>query len=155
MGAGVVNQDHRNLEDGKDDVTGGVQEVTGVEGTVLSLDLEVVDLSQEVLNSWDGGPGSAFVRVHRRAKILTIGLAESTEQVDSAVDEALELSKDLAIDHDIASLNWFIHVETGEDLTVFEEEIVGLCCDKRGRDVAGEEVLQPLNPGGEVLDVFI
>jgi len=93
--------------------------------------------------------------VHRRVKILTIGLAESTEQVDSAVDEAPELSKDLAIDYDIASLDWFVHVEAGEDLTVFEEEEVGLCRDKCGRNVAGEEVLQPLNPGGEVLDVFI
>ena len=51
MGAGVVNQDHLHLEDGKEDVAGGVQEVTGVEGTVLSLGLELVDLSQEVLNS--------------------------------------------------------------------------------------------------------
>jgi len=50
VGASVINQDHRNSEDGKNDVTGGVQEVTGVEGTVLSLSLELVDLSQEVLN---------------------------------------------------------------------------------------------------------
>ena len=50
MGAGVVNQDHRNFKDGKDDVAGGVQEVSDVEGTALSLGVELVDLSQEVLN---------------------------------------------------------------------------------------------------------
>lgn len=43
---------------------------------------------------------------------------------------------------------------TGEDLAVFEE-VVSLSRDLRMRNVAGEEVLQPLDPGGEVLDVFV
>jgi hypothetical protein len=51
VGAGVVSQGNRHLEDGKEDVTCGVQEVADVESTVLSLGLELVDLSQELLNN--------------------------------------------------------------------------------------------------------
>jgi hypothetical protein len=51
VGAGVVSQDNCHLEDGKEDVTGGVQEVADVESTVLSLGLELIDLSQELLNN--------------------------------------------------------------------------------------------------------
>lgn len=50
MGASVVNQYHRNLKDGKDDVMGSVEEVADVESTALSLGLKAVDLCQEVLN---------------------------------------------------------------------------------------------------------
>ena len=46
-----MNKGHRLSEDGRKDVTGGIQEVTGIEGTVLSLGLEVVDLRQEGIHS--------------------------------------------------------------------------------------------------------
>jgi hypothetical protein len=39
--------------------------------------------------------------------------------------------------------------------TVFEEKVIGLSGHLRSRDVVGGEVLQPLDPGGEVVDVFI
>ena len=93
-----------------------------------------------------------------RGKVLTTGLAKSTEQVDSAIDKVLELSEDLTVDHRtmrVTRFDWFVHVEAGEDLLVFEEEVVSLSRDLCVRNVTGEDVLQPLNPGGEVLDVFI
>jgi len=46
-----VNQGHRFSEDGREDVTGGIQEVTSVEVSVPSLSLEVVDLRQEGVDS--------------------------------------------------------------------------------------------------------
>ena len=97
-----------------------------------------------------------FARVHEvRAKVLTTRIAKCTEQVYSVVDKVLELTEDLIVDHDVTSLDWFVHVEAGEDLAVFEEEVVSLSRDLRVRNVAGEDVLQPLNPGGEVLDVYV
>lgn len=65
----------------------------------------------------------------------------NTGQGNGVVDEVLELREDPSV-HDTASLDWPVHIETGGNLTVFEEE-----------EIAGE-VLQSLNPG-EVLDVFI
>lgn len=47
----VVNQDNRYSKDGSDDVTGGAQEVPSIEGPVLSLGLEVVNLGQEFVDS--------------------------------------------------------------------------------------------------------
>ena len=45
---------------------------------------------------------------------------------------------------------------TGEDLTVFEEELIGLSCDVGRRDVTvAGEVLQPLDSGGKEIVVFI
>jgi len=133
--ADVVSQGRGLSDDGRHDVTGSPQEVFSVEGSVLSLDLELVDLRQESVNG--------------------IGPAENTEQVGGADNEVLELREGLGVDHEIASLDWLIGIETGEDLTVFEEEVLRLSLDVRLRDVAGEEVLQPLDPGGEVFDVLI
>jgi len=71
--------------EGKEDVAGGAQEVTNVEGSVLNLDLELFDLGQEGVDNFS------------RA-------AEKTEQFDGVVDEFLELSEDLWV-HDTASLD--------------------------------------------------
>jgi len=78
-------------EEGEDDDLGGAQEVANVEGSVLNLTLEIVDLGQE--------------------RVGSVGIAGSTERVEGAVDEVLELGKDLAIDHNIAGLYW-LRVET-------------------------------------------
>lgn len=110
-----------------------------------------------------------------RTRALTIGLAKSMKQVDGAVGEVLELSEDLRVDYDPTSLDSLVlettdpstggtditgvdrlvRIETGKDLAVFKEEVVSLSRDLVMRSIAGEDVLQPLNPGGEVLDVFI
>jgi len=132
--AHAVDQGYHLSEHRREDVTGGIQEVTSVEGSVPSLSLEVVDFRQEGV---DG-----------------IGLPKTTEQVGSAGDEVLELSEDLSVDHDITSLDWLVHVETCEDLIIFTEEGVGLSRDLRRRDVA-REVFQPLDPGGKDVDVFV
>jgi len=67
--------------------------------------------------------------VHRKTQVLTIGLAKSTEQVNGAEGEVLELSEDLSVDHDITSLDGLVHAKTGEDLIVLAEEVVGLSRD--------------------------
>lgn len=92
--------------------------------------------------------------MQKRSKVLTIRLVKITEQVDGVEDEVLELGEDLSVDHDITSLNWLINAETCENLIVFEEEGVGLSRDLRRRDVA-REVLQPLDPGGKDVDIFV
>ena len=42
-----MNRRRHLSEDGREDVTGGIEEVTGIKGPVPSLSLEVVDLRQE------------------------------------------------------------------------------------------------------------
>ena len=84
-----MNRGHRLREDGGDDVTGGIQEVVGVEGSILSLSHDVVGVGHEGVDSWDKNPSSGFARVDGMTMVLTIGLAESTEQVYGAGDDVL------------------------------------------------------------------
>ena len=74
-----MNRGHYLSEDGSENVTGGIQEVASIKGPVPSLSLEVVDLRQEGVDSYEENTGSAFTGVHRKVKVLTIGLAKSTE----------------------------------------------------------------------------
>ena len=45
-----------------------------------------------------------------------------------------------------------VYVKAGEDLVAFEEEVASPSRDPRARNVAGEDTLQPSNPGGGALE---
>lgn len=77
--------DHHCLDDGKNDGLGGAEEVGDVQGAVLNFDLEVVDLGQECV---DG-----------------LRVASCLERVDNGIDEILQLSESLTVNHDITRRN--------------------------------------------------
>lgn len=86
-------------------------------------------------------------------KVLTIGFAESSEQIYGAGDDALD-----GLDgRNVVGPDRPVQVvETTENLTVFEEEVIGLGHDMRRWNVTvAGEVLQPLDPGGKEVGVFI
>lgn len=95
-GVGAVADRHY----GRDDYLNGVQEVIDVEGPILNLSFEIVDLGQE------------YVDIAR--------VSGGAEQVDDVADEVLELGEDLTVDHHVANLGWFVHVEASP--TLFESE---------------------------------
>jgi len=153
-----VNRGYRLREDSGDDVTGDIQEVVGAEGSVLSLSHDVVDVGREGVDSWDEDPSLGFARVRGMTKVLTVGLAESIEQVYGAGDDSLDglVGRNVAGATGFINPGWSILVVTSEDLTVFEEELIGLSCDMRRRDVTvAGEILQPLDPGGKEIGEFL
>ena len=157
--ASLVNRGNRLREDGGDNVTGGIQEVIGAEGTVLSLIHDVVDVGYEGVESWGENPDSGFVTVHRMTNVLTIRLAESIEQVYGADDDGLDGLEGRNVAGPVRAISPdrpVQVVETIEDLTVFEDELIGLSRDMRRWDVTvAGEVLQPLDPGGKKVGIFI